>query len=87
MHELWVVEGDYVDFLVLSAPATPIFWLACKDDVGGMLIGELILNSPDYWPSGRLLRSRRRLTSRRRRRYLLALGDPREPVAFPGRVV
>ena len=32
MHEFWVVGGDCIDFLVLSAPATPIFWLAGEDD-------------------------------------------------------
>ena len=87
MHELGVVGGNCVDFLVLSAPATPIFWLACKDDVGGMLIGELVLNGSDCWPSGRLLRSRRRLTSRRTRHKPFAFRDSCEPVAFLGCVV
>ena len=45
VHKLRVVGGDRVDFLLLSALAAPIFCLACKDDVGGMFIGELVLNS------------------------------------------
>ena len=56
------IGGDRIDFLVLSAPAAPIFELACKDDVGGMLVGELVVHHSDCWPSGRQLRSRRRRT-------------------------
>src|SRR4051812_1943190 len=52
-----------------------------------MLAGELIVHGSDCWPSGRLLRSRRRRTSRWRRREPFAFGDSGEPVALPGCVV
>ena len=55
MHELGVAGGDCVDLLVLSAPAALVFNLAREDDVGGVLIRELILNGSDYWLSSRLL--------------------------------
>ena len=87
MHKLRVVGGDRVDFLLLSAPAAPVFSLACKDDVGVMLVGELVLNSPDRWSSGRLLRGWRRLASRWRQHQSLAFGDSREPMTLPSRVV
>ena len=67
MHELRVTGGDRVDFLLLSAPAAPIFCLGGEHDVGGLLVGELVLDSSDYRPSGRLLWGRRRLDRRRRR--------------------
>src|SRR4051812_39081744 len=72
---------------MLSASAAPVFGLACKDDIGGMLVGELIVHSSDCRPSGRLLRSRRRLTSRRRWREPFAFGDSGEPVALPACVI
>src|SRR3954463_2117566 len=87
MHVLGGIGSDRIDFLVLSAPAAPIFRLACKDDVGGVLVRELIVHRSDCWPSGRLLRSRRRRTSRWRRREPFAFGDSGEPVALPGCVV
>ena len=87
MHVSGEVGSDHADFLVLSAFAAPVFGLACKDDIGGMLVGELIVHGSDCWPSGRLLRSRGRRTSRRRRRHPITLGDTSEPMAFSGRVV
>ena len=87
MHKLWVVGGDRVDFLLLSAPTASVFSLACEDDVGGMLVRELVVDGSDHWPGGRLLRCRRRLTSRRRRHQSLAFGDSREPMTLPSRMV
>ena len=55
MHELGVAGGDRVDFLVLSAPTALVFNLAREDDVGGVLIWELILNGSDCWSNSRLL--------------------------------
>ena len=55
MHELGVAGGDRVDLLVLSAPAALVFNLAREDDVGGVLIWELILNGSNCWSSSRLL--------------------------------
>ena len=55
MHELGVAGGDRVDFLVLSAPTALVFNLAREDDVGRVLIWELILNGSDRWSNSRLL--------------------------------
>ena len=46
MHKLCVFRGDRVDFLVLSAPTAPVFSLACKDDIGGVFVWELVLKAP-----------------------------------------
>ena len=62
MYVLGRVGGDHADLLVLSASAAPVFGLACKDDIGDMLVGELIMHGSDCRPSGRRLRSRRRRT-------------------------
>ena len=86
-HELWVAGGDCVDLLVLSAPAALVLNLAREDEVGGVLIWELILNGPNCWSSSRRLGGWRRWAGRRRRHQPLALGDPREPMTLPGRVV
>ena len=80
MHVLGGVGSDHADFLVLSAFAALVFGLACKDDIGGMLVGELIVHGSDCRPSGWRLRSRRR-------REPFAFGDSGEPVALPGCVV
>ena len=87
MHVLGGVGRDHVDFLVLSASAAPAFGLACKDDIGGMLVGELIMHGSDCGPNGRWLWGRRRRTGRRRRREPFAFGDSGEPMAHPGGVV
>ena len=55
MHKLWVTGGDRVDFLVLSAPASPIVWLAREDDIGGMLVSEFVTDGSDCWSNGWLL--------------------------------
>ena len=47
MHVLSGVGSDHADFLVLSAFAAPVFGLTCKDDIGGMLVGELIVHGSD----------------------------------------
>ena len=75
MHELWIFGGNCIDFLVLPAPAALVFNLACEDDVGGVLIRELILNGSDCWSGSRLLGGWRRWGGRRRRHQPLALGD------------
>ena len=83
MHVLGGVGSDHADFLVLSAFAAPVFGLACKDDVGCMLVGELIMHDSDCGPNGRL----RRRAGWQRRREPFAFGDSGEPVALPGGVV
>ena len=87
MHELGVAGGDRVDFLVLSALTALVFNLAREDDLGGVLIWELILNGSDCWSSSRLLRGWRWLASRWRRHQPFAFGDSRESMTLPSGVV
>src|SRR4051812_40171827 len=87
MHVLGGVGDNRIDFLVLSALAAPVFGLAGEDDIGGVFVRELVVHGSNYWPSDRLLRSRRRRTSRWRRHEPFTFGDSGEPVALPGCVI
>ena len=53
MHVSGGVGSDHADFLVLSAFAAPVFVLACKDDVGCLLVGEFVVHGSDCGPSAR----------------------------------
>ena len=84
MHVSGGVGSDHVDFLVLSEFAAPVFGLAGEDDVGCLLVRELVMHGSHYGPSGR---RRRRRAGRRRRREPFAFRDSGEPMALPGCVV